>query len=91
MTLQIEVDLPREIVNQIPLSDLGMLCRTEIVVRLYSEQKLAPAEAARLLGVTRIQFLDILRERGTGFLVELDAEDFRALDALRERYAPTAG
>jgi len=89
--LEIEVDLPPEILNQIPSADLGRLCRTEIVLRLYREKKLAPAEAARLLGLSRIQFLDLLRERGPGFLVELEDEDFRQLDDLRQRYPPKAG
>ena len=90
MKLEIEVDLPQEILKLIPSADLGKLCRTEIVSRLYSETKLAPAEAGRLLGLSRIQFLDLLRERGVGFLVELDDEDFRQLDDLRQRYTPKA-
>jgi predicted HTH domain antitoxin len=88
--LEIDVDLPREILDQIPSAELGRLCETEIVLRLYSERKLAAAEAARLLSLTRIRFLDLLRERGVGFLVDLDDEDSRQLDALRERYAPKA-
>ena len=90
MKLEIDVDLPREILDQIPSAELGRLCETEIVLRLYSERKLAAAEAARLLSLTRIRFLDLLRERGVGFLVDLDDEDSRQLDALRERYAPKA-
>lgn len=88
MKLEIDLDLPPEMLQQIPAADLSTLCRTEVVLRLYGEQKLAPADAARLLGLTRIQFLDLLRQRGTGFLVELDEQDFRQLDQLRERYAP---
>ena len=90
MKLEIEVDLPREILEGIPVQDLSKLCQTEIVLRLYSENKLAPAEAARLLDLNRIQFLDLLRVRGAGYLVELDEEDFRQLDALRQRYTPKA-
>ena len=88
MKFEIDLDLPAEILQQIPPADMARLCRTEVVLRLYSEKKLAAAEAAQLLGLTRIQFLDLLRERGTGFLVELDEQDFRQLDQLRERYAP---
>lgn len=88
--LEIEVDLPREVLAQIPARELGKLCGTEIVLRLYGERKLAPAEAAKLLGLPRIQFLDLLRERGVGFQVELDDEDFRQIRELRHRYAPKA-
>jgi uncharacterized protein UPF0175 len=90
MKLEIDVDLPPEILDQIPPADLGKLCQTEVVLRLYGEQKLASVEAAHLLGLSRIQFLDLLRERGVGFLVELEEEDFRQLDNLRQRYAPKA-
>jgi hypothetical protein len=34
--------------------------------------------------------LDLLRERGVGFQVELDDEDFRQIRELRHRYAPKA-
>jgi len=84
--LEIDIDLPREILEQIPAPDLGKLCRTEIVLRLYSEGKLAPVQGAALVGLSRIQFLDLLRERGVGFRVDLDEEDFRQLDELRQRY-----
>ena len=90
MKLEIEVDLPPEILSQIASADLGSLCRTAIVLRLYSEKNLAPAEASQLLGLSRIQFLELLRERGPGFLVELEDEDFRQLENLRQRYTPKA-
>jgi predicted HTH domain antitoxin len=90
MKLEIDVDLPREILDQIPATDLGELCRTEVVLRLYVEDKLAPVEAAQLLGLSRIQFLDLLRERGVGFLVELEDEDYRQLEDLQQRYTPKA-
>lgn len=90
MKLEIDVDLPRGILDRIPVDELGKLCGTEIVLRLYRERKLAPAQAAKLLRLSRIQFLDILRERGVGFLVELEEEDFRQIRELRQRYAPKA-
>jgi len=88
--LEIDIDLPSHILGQIPADELGQLCGTEIVLRLYSEDKLAPAEAAKLLRLSRIQFLDLLRERGVGFRVDLDDEDFRQIRELRQRYTPKA-
>ena len=90
MKMELEIDLPQELVSQIPADDLGKLFREEIVLRLYSEQKLTPADGARLLGVTRLQFLDLLNRRGTGLLAELDAEDFRQIDELTKRHPPKA-
>jgi predicted HTH domain antitoxin len=88
--LEIEVDLPQEVLAQIPASELGKLCGTEVVLRLYGEHKLALAESAKLLALSRIEFLDLLRERGVGFQVEMDDEDFRQIRELRQRYAPKA-
>jgi len=88
--LEIDVDLPREVVDQVPPEDLKTLCRTEIVLRLYGDEKMAARDAVRLLGLTRIRFLDLLRQRGIGLLVELDAEDFRQIENLRDPYAPKA-
>jgi predicted HTH domain antitoxin len=90
MKLEIDIDLPIEILEQIAPADLGKLCRTEIILQLYSKQKLAPVQAARLLSLSRIEFLDLLRERGVGFLVELDDQDFRQLEDLRQRYPQKA-
>ena len=41
-------------------------------------------EAAEMLGLTRIQFLDFLRRTGLGFQVELDDEDFAQIRRWRE-------
>jgi hypothetical protein len=90
MKLEIDVDLPRGVLDQIPADELGKLCGTEIVLRLYSERKLAPAQAAKLLGLSRIRFLDLLRARGVGFLVDLEEEDFRQIRELRHRYGAKA-
>jgi hypothetical protein len=46
----------------------------------------AASEAVEMLGLTRIQFLGLLRRTGLGFQVELDDEDFaqdRELDPHR--------
>jgi len=88
--LEIDVDLPREILDLIPPSDLGKLCRTEVVLQLYSERKLAAVQAAGLLGLSRIQFLNLLRDRGVGFRVDLTDEDFQQIDELREQYPSKA-
>ena len=44
----------------------------------------------RLLGLSRIQFLNLLRDRGVGFRVDLTDEDFQQIDELREQYPSKA-
>jgi hypothetical protein len=90
MKLELDIDLPHEILSQVPAAELGKLCGEGVVLRLYAEHKLTPADGARLLGLTRLQFLDLLNRRGTGLLVELDAEDFRQIDELSNRYGSKA-
>jgi predicted HTH domain antitoxin len=86
MKMELEIDLPQEVVAQLPATDLGRLCREEIVLHLHSQRKLTAGDGARVLGLTRLQFLDLLNRRGTGLLVDLDAEDFRQIDELTNRH-----
>lgn len=49
--------------------------------RLHLE--ITTGEAAEMLGLRRIEFLDLLRPTGVGFRVELDDDDFMMLRRLR--------
>jgi hypothetical protein len=40
-----------------------------------------------MLGLTRLQFLDLLSRTGVGFRVELDEEDFAQIRRWREDHA----
>jgi len=52
---------------------------------------LTTGEAAGALGLTRIQFLDLLRRTGGEFRVELDEEDSAGLRQRRDEHARQAG
>jgi hypothetical protein len=52
---------------------------------------LTTGEAAGALGLTRIQFLDLLRRTGSEFRVELDEEDSAGLRQRRDEHARQAG
>jgi predicted HTH domain antitoxin len=90
MKFEVDLDLPPELLDQIPASEISTLCRSEIILRLFNADKIGSGEAARLLGLTRLEFLDLLRQRGMALRVELTAEDFRQLHELRKRYSPNA-
>ena len=49
--------------------------------------RLTTGEASDILGLTRIQFLDLLRRTGVGFHVDLDDDDFAQLRRRRDEYA----
>jgi predicted HTH domain antitoxin len=57
--------------------------KEQTILKLYSEQRITTGEAAEMLGLTRIEFLDLLRRTGVGFFVELDEEDVAQLRRLR--------
>jgi predicted HTH domain antitoxin len=61
--------------------------KEQTALKLYAEERITTGEAAAMLGLTRIQFLDLLRRSGIGFRVELDEEDFQMLRRWREDHA----
>jgi predicted HTH domain antitoxin len=58
-------------------------------LRLFANGKISSGLGARMLGIGRIQFLDLLRQRDIPFTVELDDEDFRMLDDWRRERLKT--
>lgn len=59
-----------------------------LVLSLFSEGHISSGKAARLLGVTRIEFLALLRSRGIAYInytSEELAEEFEAAKALEVR------
>jgi len=57
-----------------------------LVLSFFTETKISSGKAARLLGITRSDFLDLLRERGISYVnytkEELD-EEIRAAGSLK--------
>ena len=56
-----------------------------LVLSLFADERVSSGSAARLLGITRVDFLALLRERGIAYLdythEELE-EEFAAVEAL---------
>jgi predicted HTH domain antitoxin len=61
-----------------------------LVISLFNEERISSGRAARLLGVSRVEFLALLRERGIAYVDytpdELE-EEFAALQALENDLA----
>jgi predicted HTH domain antitoxin len=56
-----------------------------LVLSLFSEGHISSGKAARLLGITRVEFLSLLRARGVAYVnytADELAEEFAAVDAL---------
>src|SRR5665647_3890208 len=77
MTLKIELEAPDGAVDKCAEAELIRSVKEQAALKLYSDERVTTGEAAEMLGLTRIQFLDLLRRTGLGFQVELDDEDLR--------------
>jgi predicted HTH domain antitoxin len=88
MKLAFELVLPDGAVDQSRQAELVQSVKEQTALKLYSEQRITTGEAAEMLGLTRIQFLDLLRTSGVGFRVDLDEEDFRQIRQWREEHTP---
>ena len=88
MKLAFEFEVPDGAVDKSTEAELVRSVKEQTVLKLYSEQRVTTGEAAEMLGVSNIEFLDVLRRTGVGFLVELDQEDFDQLKRAREAGKP---
>ena len=88
MKLAFELEVPDGAVDKSTQTKLVRSVKEQTVLKLYSEQRVTTGEAAEMLGQTRIEFLDLLRSSGVGFLVDLDEEDFAQLRRWRKDHAP---
>ena len=88
MKLAFELELPDGVVDPIAEAELVRSLKEQTVLKLYAEQRITTGEAAEMLGLTRIEILDLLRRSGVGFSVDLDEEDFAQLRRWRKDHAP---
>ena len=84
MKLEFELEVPDGAVDKRAEAELIRSVKEQAALKLYSDERVTTGEAAEMLGLTRIQFLDLLRQTGLGFLVELDDEDFAQIRRWRE-------
>ena len=90
MKLEIEIELPDGAVDKPAEAELIRSVKEQAALKLYTDGRVTTGEAAGMLGLTRIQFLELLRRTGFGFQVELDDEDFAQIRRWREdRAQPT--
>jgi predicted HTH domain antitoxin len=82
--LEIEIDVPDGAVDEGAEAELIQSVKEQAALKLYSDERITTGEAAGMLGLTRIEFLDLLRRTGVGFRVELDDEDFAQIRQWRE-------
>jgi predicted HTH domain antitoxin len=82
--LAFELDVPDGAIDRTVQGEFVRSVKELAVLKLYAGDLITTGEAAKMLGITRIQFLDLLNRSGVGFHVELDDEDFRTFRRWRE-------
>ena len=91
MKLEIEREVPDGAIDKRAEAEFIRSIKEQTVLKLYSDDRVTVGEAAEMLGLTCIRFLDLLRRTGVGFRVELDDEDFAQIRRWREDHARQSG
>ena len=73
MKLELELDIPPELVD----ADFEKLLKEDAVLRLFAERKIPSGRAARILALERMDFLELLKNRGIP-AVDYTVEDWVA-------------
>ena len=68
MKLAIEIDLPSNIDESMFEDAVAKPARQEIILRLFAERRLRASQATRLLGVSRLQFMELRKQRNIPYI-----------------------
>jgi hypothetical protein len=83
--LAIELDVPDGAIDRPAQEELIRSVKEQAVLKFYAGDLISGAQAAQILGITRLQFLDLVRTSGVGIRVDLDEDDFQTLRSKREQ------
>ena len=86
--LEIELDVPEDAIDKDTGERLQSALREEAILRLFAERKIPSGHATRLLGLTRLQFMDLIKQRGIPHIVytfEDWQEDLKDLEEFRRK------
>lgn len=86
MKLAFELGVPDGAVDSDAQAKLVRSVKEQTALKLYAGDRVTTGEAAAMLGLTRIQFLDLLRHTGADFRAELEEEDFAQLRRRRDEH-----
>lgn len=87
MKLAFELNLPAGAVDDRSHPELVQAIKEQAALNLDSGNPITISEAAEMLGLTRIQLLELLCTSGIGFLAGLDEEDFRQIRRCRDKHS----
>ena len=91
MKLEIELEVPDGAFDKSAEAEFIRSIKEQTALKLYADGRVTTGEAATMLGLTRIRFLDLLGRTGVGFRVQLDEEDFEQIRDWRADRARQTG
>ena len=89
-TITIEIELPRDLLVSldIPMAQAGQKTKEWVVLELFREGKISSCKAGELLGIRKVEFIDLLGRYAIPYLdqppAELASDVQSATDAARE-------
>ena len=89
MRLKLEWEIPGQQPDEIFLEELAVAVKLETAVRLFAQRRISSGYAAVLLGIPRIVFLDIVRERQVPLFEFGDGELQSEVDSLAAAISDT--
>lgn len=89
--LKVEIELPRDLVAalNIPESDIGRRAQEWVALELFQEGGISSGKAAEILGMSKLEFLDLLNQRNLPYL-DADADELEADAAAAEAASRSA-
>lgn len=73
MKFEIDLDVPAGVIDE----NFEKVVREDAILRLFAERKIPAGHATRLLGLTRMQFMDFLQSRNIPY-VDYTVEDWES-------------
>ena len=83
--IRLEMELPDGLVDKTFEAELLKGFKEEAALRLFKEGKVSSGFAARLIGISRLEFLNLLQKRAIPF-VEYTLEDFHHDTEVMEKF-----
>jgi len=89
-TITIEVELPRDLLvaMDIPMAQVGQKTKEWIVLELFREGKISSGKAGELLGIRKVEFINLLGQYAIPYLDlppgEVASDVQVAMDAAKE-------
>lgn len=86
-TLRVELDVPRDLLGALNVSEkeLEPQLKKLIALELFREERISSGKAAKLLGISKAEFIDLLDEHGIAYFTETPEELEAQVKAVREK------